>query len=50
VVDTTLGSFVFELTGATDKIDAFIDLMRNLGLAEVSRSGIAALARGSRVI
>ena len=50
VVDTTLGSFVFELTGATEKIDAFIDLMRNLGLAEVSRSGIAALARGSRVI
>ena len=50
VVDTTLGSFVFELTGAVDKIDAFIELMRDLGLAEVSRSGIAALARGSRVI
>jgi acetolactate synthase-1/3 small subunit len=50
VVDTTLGSFVFELTGATDKIDAFIELMRDLGLAEVSRSGIAAIARGSRVI
>jgi acetolactate synthase-1/3 small subunit len=50
VVDTTLGSFVFELTGATDKIDAFIELMRDLGLAEVSRSGIAALARGARVI
>jgi acetolactate synthase-1/3 small subunit len=50
VVDTTLGSFVFELTGNTDKIDAFIELMRDLGLAEVSRSGIAALARGTRVI
>jgi acetolactate synthase-1/3 small subunit len=50
VVDTTLGSFVFELTGAVDKIDAFIELMRDLGLAEVSRSGIAALARGTRVI
>ena len=50
VVDTTLGSFVFELTGAVEKIDAFIELMRDLGLAEVSRSGIAALARGSRVI
>ena len=50
VVDTTLGSFVFELTGNTDKIDAFIELMRDLGLAEVSRSGIAALARGSSVI
>jgi len=50
VVDTTLGSFVFELTGAVDKIDAFIELMRDLGLAEVSRSGIAALARGTNVI
>ncbi len=45
-VDTTLGSFVFELTGSMDKIDAFIELMRPLGLAEVSRTGIAALARG----
>jgi len=50
VVDTTLGSFVFELTGAGDKIDAFIELMRELGLAEVSRTGVAALARGARVI
>jgi acetolactate synthase-1/3 small subunit len=50
VVDTTTGSFVFELTGATDKIDAFIELMRDLGLAEVSRTGVAALARGHRTI
>lgn len=50
VVDTTIGSFVFELTGASDKLDAFIALMRELGLAEVSRTGIAALARGTRTI
>ncbi len=50
VVDTTIESFVFELTGATDKLDAFIDLMRPLGLAEVSRTGVAALARGIRTI
>ena len=50
VVDTTLGSFVFELTGATEKVDSFIELMRDLGLAEVSRSGIAAIARGTRAI
>lgn len=50
VVDTTTESFVFELTGATDKIDAFIALMRDLGLAEVSRTGVAALARGTRTI
>jgi len=50
VVDTTTGSFVFELTGAIDKIDAFVDLMRPLGLAEVSRTGIAAIARGADTI
>ncbi len=45
-VDTTTGSFVFELTGSIDKVDAFIELMRPIGLAEVSRTGIAAIARG----
>jgi acetolactate synthase-1/3 small subunit len=50
VVDTSVGSFVFELTGATDKVEAFIDLMRPLGLAEVSRTGIAAIARGVVVL
>ncbi|MDR3536758.1 MAG: acetolactate synthase small subunit [Acetobacteraceae bacterium] len=50
VVDTTVGSFVFELTGATEKLDAFIDLMHGLGLAEVSRTGVAAIARGTRVM
>ena len=50
VVDTTTGSFVFEITGASEKLDAFIDLMRDLGLAEVSRTGVAALARGARIL
>jgi acetolactate synthase-1/3 small subunit len=50
VVDTTTASFVFELTGAADKIDAFIELMRPLGMAEVSRTGIAAIARGAETI
>src|SRR6201989_3297564 len=50
VIDATHESFVFELTGATDKLDAFIDLMRHLGLAEVSRSGVVAIARGVRTI
>ncbi len=47
VVDSTLGSFVFELTGTSDKIDAFADLMRPLGLVEMARTGIAALSRGA---
>jgi acetolactate synthase-1/3 small subunit len=50
VVDTSVGSFVFELTGATEKVEAFIELMRPLGLAEVSRTGIAAMARGVVVL
>ncbi len=50
VVDATTESFVLELTGATDKLDAFMDLLRPLGLAEVSRTGVAAIARGTRVI
>ena len=45
VVDATPDSFVFELTGRTEKIDAFIGLMRPLGLKEVSRTGVAAIAR-----
>jgi acetolactate synthase-1/3 small subunit len=48
VVDTTLDSFVFEVTGGTPKIDAFIDLMRPLGVTEVARTGIAAMARSGR--
>jgi acetolactate synthase-1/3 small subunit len=50
VIDATVTSFVFELTGTTDKIDAFIELMRPLGLAEISRSGVAAIARGAGTI
>ena len=46
VVDSTLDSFVFEVTGASEKIDAFADLMLPLGLEEVARTGVAALARG----
>jgi len=50
VVDATTESFVFEMTGATDKLDAFVNLMRPLGLVEVSRTGVAAIARGPRGI
>jgi acetolactate synthase-1/3 small subunit len=46
VVDSTLESFVFELTGTPEKIDALIDLMRPLGLTDVARTGVAAIARG----
>ncbi|MDE2182759.1 MAG: acetolactate synthase small subunit [Alphaproteobacteria bacterium] len=45
-VDTTHTSFVFEITGAPAKIESFIDLMRPLGLVEVSRTGVVAISRG----
>src|SRR6056297_2484457 len=47
VVDSTLGSFVFEITGTPDKIEAFAELMRPLGLLEIARTGVAALSRGT---
>ena len=46
VVDSTNESFVFEVTGATDKVDAFIKLMEPLGLVDVCRTGIVAMSRG----
>ncbi len=46
VVDSTLESFVFEMTGTPEKIDAFADLMRPLGLHDMARTGVAALSRG----
>ena len=46
VVDAGTESFVFEITGNTAKINQFIDLMRPLGLVEVSRTGVAAIGRG----
>jgi len=47
VVDTTVESFVFEVTGKPGKIDSFITLMVPLGLVEVVRTGLAAISRGS---
>jgi len=46
IVDTTHTSFVFEITGIPEKIDQFVDLMRPLGLVDVSRTGVAAISRG----
>jgi acetolactate synthase I/III small subunit len=50
VIDATIESFIFELTGTSDKIDQFVELMRPIGLVEVSRTGIAAISRGPDAI
>ena len=47
VVDATNDSFVFEMTGGTNKLDAFIKLMTPLGLVEISRTGVVAISRGA---
>tara|TARA_A100001037_G_scaffold294206_1_gene311711 strand:- start:1794 stop:2309 length:516 start_codon:yes stop_codon:yes gene_type:complete len=46
-VDSTSESFVFELTGTTGKVDAFIELMEPLGLIEIARTGVVGIARGA---
>lgn len=46
VIDTTSESFVFEVTGTSDKIDQFLELMKPLGLVEVSRTGVLSIKRG----
>jgi acetolactate synthase-1/3 small subunit len=50
VIDATTESFIFELTGNTVKIDEFVELMRPIGLIEVSRTGVAAISRGPETI
>ena len=50
VVDTTLESFIFEITGNSDKVDRFIALMRECGLVEVGRTGVVAIARGPEAL
>jgi acetolactate synthase-1/3 small subunit len=47
VIDAGTESFIFEITGATEKIESFISLMLPLGLVEVSRTGVVAISRGA---
>ena len=49
-IDATVESFIFELTGAPKKIDDFVEIMRPIGLVEVSRTGVAAISRGANPI
>ena len=48
-LDSTLNSFVFEVTGNSSKVDAFVDLMRSLGEVEVARTGVSAISRGHNI-
>ena len=50
VIDAKNDSFVFEVTGASDKVDTFIGLMEALGLVDVGRTGIVATTRGGEAL
>jgi acetolactate synthase I/III small subunit len=50
VVDSTNESFVFEIVGQTSKLNAFVKLMQPLGLVDLARTGVAAIARGGEAI
>ncbi len=49
IVDVARDSFIVEITGDEEKINAFIDLMRQYGIKEVARTGVVSMARGSKV-
>lgn len=48
VVDSSHEHFVFEVTGSSEKLNVFVDMMRPLGLVDVSRTGVVAIARGPK--
>ena len=50
VIDSSGQSFIFELTGSAEKLNAFINLMKPLGLVEVSRTGAVAILRGAKAL
>ena len=49
-VDTTTQRFVFEISGSTEKVNQFVELMREVGLVEVARTGVVAIARGKEAV
>ena len=47
IIDVTKESLIIELTGTTDKVDAFIDLLSEYKILELARTGITGLSRGA---
>ncbi|MDH5691698.1 MAG: acetolactate synthase small subunit [Gammaproteobacteria bacterium] len=50
IVDVTTSSYVVELTGTVEKIDAFLDAIDKKFIIEVARSGVTGMARGERAL
>jgi acetolactate synthase-1/3 small subunit len=47
VVDLTSTTMTIEVTGETSKCDAFVEYLREYGIAELVRTGLTAIERGS---
>lgn len=50
IVDASLDDLTIEITGNSDKVNAFLDLMKNFGIKEICRTGITAIVRGAKPI
>ena len=50
IIDSTAGSYVFEVVDSTEKLDKFISLMKPLGLVDLSRTGVVAISRGLKAL
>ena len=48
IIDVTETTYTIELTGASDKLDAFVQAVRAAGIVEVVRSGVSGIARGEK--
>jgi acetolactate synthase-1/3 small subunit len=50
IIDVTDATYAIELTGTGDKLDAFIEAIRGVGIVEVARTGVSGIARGERAL
>jgi acetolactate synthase-1/3 small subunit len=50
IIDVTDTTYVIELTGTGDKLDAFIQAVDQAGIVEVVRSGVTGIGRGDRTL
>jgi acetolactate synthase I/III small subunit len=50
IIDVSRRSYVIEVTGTEDKINALIELLKPIGIKEIVRTGKVAMFRGTRLL
>ena len=50
IIDVTPTSFVMEMVGNTDKLDAFLEIVADIENIEVVRSGVLGISRGEKFL